>query len=234
MAIPNKIIKILYAKSGNICAFPQCTNPLSTGINHSEIAHIVSPKKNGPRHIDGYNGGNYDVEENLILLCPIHHHQIDTSPEDYPIDLLQDIKKAHEEYVSRSLQPLNPTQEFVNDFLKICQDNQINELLYDLNIGASFNDQLLYYSDACYAALKPLLNSPQTVEVDKKIFTELSQFAETLENMYSNVAICCQTISIDSNIATFLPNIPNENLCILREQQKWLQNTYSKYRFVTT
>lgn len=234
MAITNKIIKSLYAKSGNICAYPGCNCLLVEESNQSQIAHIISQQRNGPRHIDGYNGGNYDIEENLILLCAKHHHQIDDNPDDYPIEWLKKVKKDHEEYVSKSLQPSNTTQKFIDDFLKICQANHIDKLLYELTIDASFNAQLLDYADDCYNDLQLLLTSPQTVEIDRSIFTELFQFASVLDNMYSNVAMCCQPNTIDNNIATFLPNRPSEILSELREQQKWLQNTYSKYRFVTT
>lgn len=231
MAITSKIIKSLYAKSGNICAFPGCNRRLVEESNQSQIAHIISQQKNGPRHIDGYNGGNYDIEDNLILLCAIHHHQIDDNPDNYPIEWLRKIKKEHEAYISELLRPSNITQEFINDFLKICQDNHINKLLYDLNIGASYNDQLLDYADDCYGNLKLLLDNSRTIEIDRNVFSELYQFALTLDNLYSNVALCYNPISMDKNIAAFISGTPNEISHELKEQQKWLQNTYSKYRF---
>lgn len=231
MAIPNKIIKMLYAKSGNICAFPQCNNPLSTEINQSQIAHIISPKKNGPRHIDGYNGGNYNVEENLILLCPVHHHQVDTNPYDYSIEWLQNIKKLHEEHVSKSLQPLNADQVFINDFLEICQANHIEEIICHLTIGASFYSILFEYKESCYNKLIQLLNSPQSVRINKKILSELYDFVNVLNDLYGKVAECYMPAPSNIKIAVFLSNTPSETLDELRKIQEWLRKTYSKYRF---
>lgn len=231
MSIPLQVIKKLYAKSGNICAFPGCNNPLSTEINHSEIAHIISPKTNGPRHIDGYNGGNYDDEENLILLCPIHHHQIDTNPDSYPIDWLKNIKKEHEEYVSKSLQPLNIDQNFINDFVAICQANHIEEIICNLTIGASFSNKLFEYEQNCCFELEQFLKTPQSVRISKKVLSGLYKFMYALHNLYNNVFACYGPSPTNTKIAVFQNNASSQELDELRKLQEWLRKTYSNYRF---
>lgn len=44
-------IKQLFALSGNVCAFPNCNNPLveSGGTVVGEICHIIAAEENGPR-----------------------------------------------------------------------------------------------------------------------------------------------------------------------------------------
>ena len=55
MSIPASVAKVLYAKSENKCAFPNCNFQLTNDKNQSEMAHIISGKTNGPRHIPNYN-----------------------------------------------------------------------------------------------------------------------------------------------------------------------------------
>lgn len=231
MAIPSKTIKSLYAKSGNICAFPGCNCPLVEKSNQSQIAHIISQQKNGPRHIDGYNGGNYDIEDNLILLCSIHHHLIDDNPDDYPIEWLREIKKDHEEYISKSLQLSSTDQNFINDFLEICQANHIEEIICSLPIGASFYGKLLEYEYICYNELIQLLQSPQSVRINKDILSELFNFIYTLNDLYRKVAECYIPNPSNADIFVLLSNTSSETLYKLREIQEWLIKTYSKYRF---
>ncbi len=97
-------IKMLYAKSGNICAFPTCNEHLiSDNVNISQIAHIISEQPNGPRHVAGLNPNFYDSEENLILLCGNHHKKVDTNILEYPIETLIKMKQLHETQISNTL-----------------------------------------------------------------------------------------------------------------------------------
>ena len=73
MAPSQKDLRVLYQKSGNRCAFPDCTEELTYDetalddyVNLSNVAHIVARELKGPR-------GNYplpveerDKYENLI------------------------------------------------------------------------------------------------------------------------------------------------------------------------
>jgi hypothetical protein len=46
-----------------------------------------------------------DDYENLLLLCKVHHKQIDDQPTSYPVDRLNDMKRAHESRVREALSP---------------------------------------------------------------------------------------------------------------------------------
>ncbi len=108
MSIPDKVRKDLWAKSGNRCAI--CKKEFFTSIdtddfNIGEECHIVSPKPNGPRHIENY--GDYDAYDNIILLCRNHHKEIDDPANfsKYTVAKLAEIKKEHENWVRQSLKP---------------------------------------------------------------------------------------------------------------------------------
>lgn len=98
-----KTIRRLFALSGNCCAFPGCTLPLveSAGTITGEICHIKARSKDGPR----YDGAQTDEErhafENLLLLCRRHHKVVDSEPEVYSAEALQEIKDIHEGVAGR-------------------------------------------------------------------------------------------------------------------------------------
>ncbi len=96
-----KTIKILFARSGNRCAFPNCVQELivkdkKEDIVIGEICHIESPVKGGPRYSSTKSPQELANSKNLLLLCPSHHKIIDSSKK-YTVKSLQKIKKEHEE-----------------------------------------------------------------------------------------------------------------------------------------
>lgn len=92
-------IKVLFAKSRNTCAFPNCGVPIVelSGTVTGEICHIRAEKSLGPRHIEAYPSELLNATENLILLCGRHHKIIDTETTTYTTDTLLQIKQQHEE-----------------------------------------------------------------------------------------------------------------------------------------
>ena len=105
MTISDKIRKNLWAKSGNRCAickielFSNKKNENETNIG--EECHIISGKPNGPRFKPGVK--NYDLYDNLILLCRNHHKQIDELTDTYTEELLRYVKLNHENWVTTTL-----------------------------------------------------------------------------------------------------------------------------------
>ncbi len=64
-----------------------------------EMAHIIAQSQEGPRG-DGVGGD--DTYENLILLCPTHHREVDKAPKGtFPADMLREWKEQHELNISR-------------------------------------------------------------------------------------------------------------------------------------
>lgn len=95
--ISDKIIKRLFALSGNLCAFPGCSTQLANeGIISAQIAHIEAEKPGGPR----YNPKQSETErfgyDNLILLCPTHHNLIDKDSKTYTVEVLKQFKSKRE------------------------------------------------------------------------------------------------------------------------------------------
>lgn len=95
--IKEKTIKVLFANSRNQCAFPGCQTPIidSSGTVLGEICHIKAKSTGGPRFDYDIKADELHGEENLILLCAVHHKIIDDDPAAYDVSTLQSIKQSH-------------------------------------------------------------------------------------------------------------------------------------------
>lgn len=102
--ITETTIKILWAKSGNRCAFPGCSQTLveeATALDGSqvvgEMAHIVAHSSDdGPRSDPAFPRDKIDLPENLLLLCPTHHTIVDKQANSYTVSDLTEWKRARE------------------------------------------------------------------------------------------------------------------------------------------
>jgi len=97
-------IKLLWGRSGNRCAM--CRIEMTLEGNEEtlgEMAHIVASSNEGPRGESDIPENDRDNYENLILLCPNHHTQIDKDPGSWSVEKLHKLKKEHEEWVTSLL-----------------------------------------------------------------------------------------------------------------------------------
>lgn len=92
------IIKALFAKSGNQCAFPGCSHPLVDDRNLfiAEVCHINSVSKKDARYDSSLSEDDLRKYDNLILLCHAHHKRVDSFEEEYSADKLRRMKEEHE------------------------------------------------------------------------------------------------------------------------------------------
>ncbi len=97
------VIRGLFARSGNQCAFPDCSHPLVNSKNMfvGQVCHIEAVLPGGQR----YNADKSDEErrsyDNLLLLCYAHH--IETNDErEWTADRMKAMKRNHEEQCYQS------------------------------------------------------------------------------------------------------------------------------------
>src|SRR5579859_6404893 len=106
MSIGEKEIKKLWGLAAGRCSRPGCQQECITFANSEttvvgEMAHVIAKKPSGPR---GIAAGGEDTYENLVLLCPTHHTEVDKAPDGtYPPDLLMHWKQTHEAAVATAL-----------------------------------------------------------------------------------------------------------------------------------
>ncbi len=83
------VIKRLFGRSGNRCAYPKCTAEIvQGGTVVGKICHIKAVNENGPRYDAAQSAAERHGYDNLILLCANHHTVIDDDPEAFTVDRL--------------------------------------------------------------------------------------------------------------------------------------------------
>ena len=107
-----RTIKLLFARSGGMCAHPDCnirlvapaTDQDSAAIT-GQIAHIIPFSPNGPRGtgVSSLLLKELNDYENLVLLCGTHHALVDKQPSSFPEEMLRGWKKATEDRVEALL-----------------------------------------------------------------------------------------------------------------------------------
>lgn len=113
---------MLFSRSAGRC------NICKEEVPHiAERAHIIAHSTDGPRG-DIQFIGNTNSYDNLILLCPNCHSEVDKNPQNYPADKLRNIKLQHEQYVSLQLSSYSQVRQ--NDICCIKQLVDYGNLCY--------------------------------------------------------------------------------------------------------
>lgn len=181
--IPTKIRNLLWLKSAGRCQYDSCNKPLwydditKNPFNSAYIAHIIADEPGGPRGDPTLSGELADKLSNLMLLCDSHHRLIDKIDEEgHSVEILQKMKKSHEERIEI--------------LTSICEDKQSHVILYGANIGVqnpNINWQKavnaiipLKYPAENEAIEISLINS--SFQDDQKSFWEIER--ENLQNQF--------------------------------------------------
>lgn len=187
MSIKIDDIKLLFGKSGNICAFPECYQDLSIflGVRNQEkvianMCHIVGKSKSGPR---GNNEkSNKDIYENLILLCPTHHAIIDKDILRYTENKLRQIKKRHEYWVKDRLSIGKPIEINVIDF-------------YYLNIPRLLSFSMIQGYDYDFNAVKECSSVDYLIDLPNRSFEGYLRLLLYVRDIIKNIQF--KTIDIN-------------------------------------
>lgn len=93
-----KVLRALYLKSGNLCAFENCKSVMinNQGVMIGEICHIEAALPDGKRFKTSMTNESRRAEQNLVLLCTPHHKIIDSPETNYTVKQIKKMKKHHE------------------------------------------------------------------------------------------------------------------------------------------
>ena len=105
MGKSSRATKILFALAGNMCSMPGCNRRLveEGAQGHYVVgvmAHIKGERPRATRYDPNMTTAQRQAPENLILLCPNHHTEIDKNPGEWPVERLKGIKAKHERLVA--------------------------------------------------------------------------------------------------------------------------------------
>jgi hypothetical protein len=91
------VVRRLFARSGNRCAFPRCGTEIVQGdTTIGQVCHIRSDKPGGPRFDPQQSATERHGYKNLILLCANHHKVVDDDTEAYTPARLVKMKSDRE------------------------------------------------------------------------------------------------------------------------------------------
>ena len=105
--IKDSVRRRLYACSGNCCEMYGCTQTLidTNDANYSQICHIEAVNEGGARYNPNLTDEYVNSFDNLLLLCPTHHTQVDSvqNTNVYTVEYLKQMKFYHENLVAEKL-----------------------------------------------------------------------------------------------------------------------------------
>lgn len=108
MTISEKDRKILWGRAASRCCY--CKQELiidkSDKDPHSVIGeecHIHGRRPDSARYSEDLAKDQIDKDDNLILLCRIHHKLVDDQPIKYTVTFLKNLKLKHENWVKSAL-----------------------------------------------------------------------------------------------------------------------------------
>src|SRR2546423_768764 len=91
------VLREVYLKSGNLCAFPGCDALMmsANGDFIGQVCHIEAAETNGERFNPNQTDEERRAYSNLMLMCYPHHVETNNVA-TYPVGRLQQMKADHE------------------------------------------------------------------------------------------------------------------------------------------
>jgi len=181
----------LFAKSGNVCAFPGCTHELVTLRNLfvGQICHIEAANPGGQR----FNLNSTDEQrrsfDNLLLLCYRHHKETDDIVA-YDANALRFIKHQHES--KHGEKPFKVNESFLHRV-------ESEMRLYWNNIAIT-NAELHVAPEFAVRLNVGLLATQQYVEIGaavERIVELLGYFAETDASLNDEIRLHLKSLGYD-------------------------------------
>ena len=161
------VIRALFARCGNQCAFPGCAQALVNQKNQfiGQICHIEAAMPGGERHNEDQTDEQRRSYENLILLCYPHH--IETNDvNEYTVDKLQNFKFKHESLFEKSdfkideselIKLINDMEAYWDEIEKLNSiDHAFEELAMKIDTKGTFFD-ILKSADEAVTGIENLL-----------------------------------------------------------------------------
>lgn len=138
---PNEVtLRMLCGQAAGMCQFEGCTERLfyddvtTAKFNASYVAHIVASSPDGPRGDENRSHLLSNKIENIMLMCDKHHRLVDDNPIDFPEEKLLEMKRRHEERISRVCALLYIPKTEILNFLSPIKGKRV---IIDYNLTAA-------------------------------------------------------------------------------------------------
>lgn len=133
LAPTQDVLRELFLKSGNRCAFPGCHNVMMNeqGDFIGQICHIEAAEEGGERFNPNMTNEERRSFDNLMLMC-YEHHVVTNNVAEYPVAKLKKMKKDHEDKFSGIIQKMsNSIMDYgkVSNFTKSKVCHKLSDVL---------------------------------------------------------------------------------------------------------
>ncbi len=213
MGISDKTMKLIWGRAGSRCSICKCdliSDATATDDDSivGDECHIISSKRNGPRHDPNFPKKEINNYSNLLLLCRVDHKKIDDQYKIFSINELKKIKKNHEEWVKSKLN---------NDYdkeVKIKREkNNIPEYLIRITTGKELTN-LMYGICHSYFSHENL-NSETEVEAIGDFFQYIQDYGDLLGDLGAK-----EVIQTEYNLDNQLKELDNIGFWIFGAEEK--------------
>ncbi|EGQ8807128.1 hypothetical protein DC847_RS18945 [Vibrio parahaemolyticus] len=188
-------LRALFARSGNQCAFPGCTQSVVNSQNKfiAQVCHIEAASEGGERFNTASNDEYRRSYDNLVIFCYPHHIETDDTDE-YTTEYLRKIKLDHEQQFLKSDFKIDEAelQKLVSEmqlyWSSIDRLNQVEHynldsgLAMEVNGQASF-DEVIVDAHNAVSGIEALLNrlreSDEALVEDLNVLLELKNMPES-------------------------------------------------------
>lgn len=192
----NNVLRALFARSGNQCAFPGCTQLIINQKNQfiGQVCHIEAAMEGGERYNPNSNDEKRRSYNNLLILCYPHH--IETNDvNEYSVAQLKQIKNEHEQLFEKSNFKLDESvlvklsyemEQYWNDIDRL---NKLEHLFLDSQLSMEVNGKNNFFEviksiyeavegienllNFLYISDKDLVNDFNTLLIEKGIKPEI-------------------------------------------------------------
>ena len=128
-----EVLRELYLKSGNQCAFPGCYNVMvdDNGNFIGQICHIEAAEAGGERFNPNMTNEERRAFENLMLMCYAHHVETNDVVK-YPVSELKRMKREHEDKFSSIIQKMSNSvidYGIVNQYSKTMMCKRLSDVM---------------------------------------------------------------------------------------------------------
>lgn len=159
-------VRELFAKSGNLCAFPSCNQLMmnADGVFIGQVCHIEAATPGGERFNPQMTNESRRNFRNLMLMC-YEHHQITNDVQKYPVEKLVEIKLNHEKRFSH---PDRAILAELRDWTTSTQPSKVKNLkTWNDTLGSPLNE---YELEECVTELNEFVKKLSIVPVNVRIF----------------------------------------------------------------
>lgn len=232
-----EVLTRLFAKSGNQCAFPGCTEKLyMDNVYVGNKCHIEAIGERGPRYnIKRLEDGTVNDESNLILLCYKHHKLVDDNPNTYTPDVLKSIKAQHEAEVDRKMRGEGDERDerevFYRKLKLIFQKRHFQKIFSVQSFDVPYDDADYWDVKCGYDEIRRLMDERCARSISDESYQELLAYVDALESLISHISQYCRPNGCGLGIKKREDADISEEEESTHKMMEELARQYKKFRF---